>query len=53
MTHPDTAMDSYALEVGADLALDEASDGRSHRSCATKEGLQLVLDDLARRCGGA
>jgi len=35
-----------AFEVGADLAFDEAGDGRPHRSRAGEEGLELVADDL-------
>jgi hypothetical protein len=34
-----------ALEIGADLALDEAGDGRSSGSCEGEEGLELVADD--------
>jgi hypothetical protein len=34
------------FEIGADLALDEAGDGRTSRSCAPEEGLELVPNDL-------
>jgi len=34
-----------ALEIGADLALDEAGDGRPRRSCAGEEGLEFGSDD--------
>ena len=38
-----------ALEIAADLAFDEAGDGRPHRSCAGEEGLELVADDLMEK----
>ena len=35
-----------AVQIGADLALDELGDGRPGRSCSGEEGLELVADDL-------
>ena len=35
-----------ALEIGAHLALDEASDGGPDRSGTAEEGLELGSDDL-------
>jgi len=34
-----------ALEIGADLALDESGDGGARRSRPGQEGLELVADD--------
>jgi hypothetical protein len=34
-----------ALEIAAHLALDEAGDGRPHRSCVGEEWLEFVADD--------
>jgi hypothetical protein len=38
-----------ALEIGADLALDEAGDGRTRRARAFEEGLEFVANDLMEK----
>ena len=37
-----------ALEIGADLTLDEAGDGRPRRSRTCEKGFELVADDLMK-----
>jgi len=46
MNSPESVSEHTAVQIGADLALDEAGDRHVSRSCTGEEGLELVADDL-------
>ncbi len=46
MNAQETVGEHTAVQIRADLTLDEARDGRPHRSGAVEEGFELGSDDL-------
>jgi hypothetical protein len=46
MNSQESVSEHTAVQIGTDLALDEAGDGHVSRSCSGEEGLELVADDL-------
>jgi len=48
MNSQESMSQDAALEIGADLALDEAGDGRPRRSRASEEGLELIPHDFVK-----
>jgi hypothetical protein len=49
MNSQESVSEHAAVQIGADLALDEAGDGHVSRSWAGEEGLELVADDLMKK----
>ncbi len=48
MNSQETVGEHAAVQIGTDLALDEAGDGHVRRSCSGEEGLELVANDFVK-----
>jgi hypothetical protein len=42
--------ENATIEISADLAFDEASNGRSLLGCVGEEGLEVLSDDFVEKC---